>query len=52
MKTYCLIAFFLLFGIMELGVTTSIPHWVLGCISLATALVLIISAPWKNPPPG
>jgi hypothetical protein len=49
MSTYFLIAFFILFGIMDL-VSTSIPHWALGALALATALALIIgTAPWKKP---
>lgn len=49
MATYFLAAFFLLFGIMNL-VDTKIPVWVLGAVALATALALIISAPWKRTP--
>ena len=48
MSIYFVIAFFILFGIMDL-VSTSIPHWVLGVLALAAALALIISAsPWKK----
>jgi len=44
-----MISFFLLFGVMNL-VETKIPAWVIGVFALATALGLLMSAPWKKQP--
>lgn len=48
MSTYFLAAFLILFGLLQL-IAINIPHWVLGVLALATALALIIGAPWRKP---